>query len=95
MALIADLAGWSDQMLTVHMRCLNSFPGARQKSVWLVSTQICGTGLQASASGEELEIALWELAKEVLARLQDAARRSGEGAEKASVRLTKFLEDKP
>lgn len=94
MTLLADLTGWSDQMLTVHMRCLNSFPGNRQKAVWLVSTTICGSSLQASASGDELETALWELSKEVVARLQDAARRFDESAEKADARLKKFLEDK-
>ena len=96
MTLLADLTGWSDQMLTVQIRCLRPSPstGARYLTVWKVSTTICGTSLQVNAAGGELEIALWELSKEVATKLNDSMRYYSERSEKANARINKFLEEK-
>lgn len=94
MMLLADMTGWSDQMLTVNMRCMRPSPGTRQRVVWLVSTTICGTALQATASGNKLEIALWELSKAIAEKLKEAERTYAESAETAESRLNKFLENK-
>lgn len=78
MKLLADITGWSDQSLTVHISYMRARVyddygdnlGLSNDWGYVVSTTVCGMELRVSSQSKTLEKALENLARDVVGAIE-------------------------